>query len=53
MNMLVKGYRTSGFYLKKVDGIGVGVDQLREKSGCDFLGGDVGKMFKNRCIHDI
>jgi len=47
----VKLYRAASFYFNKIDGVSIGMDQFREKSGRYFFGSDIGKIFEDRGIH--
>lgn len=51
VDMPVQGYRASCLNLNKIDRIGIGMDQLREESRCDLLGGDIRKIAKNVGVH--
>lgn len=53
MNMAVPLYRTTCFYLNKIDGIGGCVDQFGEKAGGYLFSVDIGKLPENCFVHKV
>jgi hypothetical protein len=49
--MPVQRYRATCLNLNKVNGVGIGMDQFREKAGCYFPYINIIKIAKNGGIH--